>query len=220
MSNFIYIMGKSSAGKDTVYQRLKDRIYTNLYVPYTTRPMRKGEKQGREYNFITKEQFEILKNNDRVMENRNYNVINAQGEKDIWTYATIDDNQLKKPGDFLTIGTLESYTSILNYIKNHPEKDLKLLPVYIFIDEKERESRARKREELQEKPNYAEMMRRMRADNIDFSEEKLAEAGITKKETFENYDIEKCVNDIIRYIEQERTKNVNDKVKSIEDNER
>ena len=30
MSNLIYIMGKSSAGKDTIYQKVKERIDTNL----------------------------------------------------------------------------------------------------------------------------------------------------------------------------------------------
>ena len=60
MSNLIYIMGKSSAGKDTVYQRLKDMIDTNIYVPYTTRPKRDGEQEGREYYFLDKEQFKEL----------------------------------------------------------------------------------------------------------------------------------------------------------------
>jgi len=63
MSNLIYIMGKSSAGKDTVYQRLKDKIDTNQYVPYTTRPKRDGEQEGREYNFLNsayKYQFDFL----------------------------------------------------------------------------------------------------------------------------------------------------------------
>ncbi|MBO5413075.1 MAG: guanylate kinase, partial [Clostridia bacterium] len=55
MSNFIYIMGKSSTGKDTIYKRLKDKIDTNVYVPYTTRPMREGEQEGREYYFLNRE---------------------------------------------------------------------------------------------------------------------------------------------------------------------
>ena len=113
MANLVYIMGKSSAGKDTVYQRLKDEIDTNQYVPYTTRPKRDGEQDGREYNFLNREQFEELKQNQKVMEYRNYNVINAKGEKDIWTYATIADSQWEKQGDFLSIGTLESYTNIV-----------------------------------------------------------------------------------------------------------
>lgn len=101
MANFIYIMGKSSAGKDTVYQRIKDKISSNMYVPYTTRPMRKGEKEGREYHFITREEFKKLQEQGKVMENRDYNVINNKGEKDIWTYTTIADSQWEKEGRLL-----------------------------------------------------------------------------------------------------------------------
>ena len=94
--------------------------------------------------------------------------------------------------------------SILKYLKNHPEKNLRMLPVYIHISEEERRKRATAREKQQAKPNFEEMERRLKADNIDFSEENLREAGISKFETFENYDLEKCVNEIIEYIERKR----------------
>lgn len=215
MSNLIYIMGKSSAGKDTIYQKVKEKIDTNLYIPYTTRPMREGETQGREYNFITREEFNILEKEQKVMENRNYNVINKNGERDIWTYATIADKQWEKEGDFLSIGTLESYTSILKYLRSHPEKSLRMVPVYIQISEEERKRRAIAREKTQIKPNFEEMERRLRADNIDFSSEKLRDAGISQFETFENYDLEKCVNKIVDYIGKRRQV-----AKKIEDKER
>lgn len=215
MSNLIYIMGKSSAGKDTIYQKVKEKIDTNIYILYTTRPMREGETQGREYNFITREEFNILEKEQKVMENRNYNVINKNGERDVWTYATIEDKQWEQEGDFLTIGTLESYTSILKYLRSHPEKSLRMVPVYIQISEEERKRRAIAREKTQIKPNFEEMERRLRADNIDFSAEKLRDAGISQFETFENYDLEKCVNEIVDYIEKRRQV-----AKKIEDEER
>ena len=205
MSNLIYIMGKSASGKDTVYKQVKERIDSNSYVLYTTRPMREGEKEGREYNFITREQFKKLEKDQKVIEARHYNVVNAQGQKDVWTYATIDDKQWEKEGNFLTIGTLESYNSISKYLSEHPEKDLKLLPIYIEIDEAERRKRAIERENKSGKPNFEEMERRLKADNIDFSEEKIIEAGITK--TFKNYDLNECVDNIVRYIEENTMKN-------------
>lgn len=199
MSKLIYIMGKSSSGKDTIYSKIKERVTTNSYVPYTTRPMRQNEQEGREYFFINKERFNELEKENKVMESRTYKVINKQGEKDLWTYATIDDEQWKKRGDFLSIGTLESYVCILQYLKEHPEKDIQILPVYIQISEEERRRRATLREQQQVTPNYEEMERRLAADNKDFSEEKLKEAGITSAQTFENYDLEKCVGQIIEY---------------------
>lgn len=71
---------------------------------------------------------------------------------------------------------------------------------------KVRRNRAMERETKQEKPNYEEMERRLLADNIDFSEDKLNEAGITRKQTFENDNLDKCVEKIINYIQKEREK--------------
>ena len=201
MSNLVYIMGKSASGKDTVYRKIKGSIDVNDYILYTTRPMRDGEQNGREYHFITKKEYGKLEEEGKVIESRHYNVVNAEGNKDIWTYATIDDEQWNKHGNFLTIGTLESYSSIKKYLENHPEKDLKLLPIYIYIDENERRNRAINREKQNKKPNYEEMERRLKADNIDFSDEKLYEAGITESDSFENEDLDFCVNEIIHHID-------------------
>jgi len=67
MSNLIYIMGKSSAGKDTVYKSLKDKIDTNIYIPYTTRPMREGEKDGVQYFFSDEKGYEQLLKDRKII---------------------------------------------------------------------------------------------------------------------------------------------------------
>ena len=38
--NIIYIMGKSSSGKDTIFNIIKNKLEVNTYVMYTTRPIR------------------------------------------------------------------------------------------------------------------------------------------------------------------------------------
>ncbi len=45
-------------------------------------------------------------------------------------------------------------------------------------------------ERMQDEPDYAELCRRYLADRQDFSEEKLAEAGIDRR--YENLDLDKC----------------------------
>lgn len=202
MRNLFYIMGKSASGKDTVYGKLKEELNFNSYILYTTRPMRNGEEQGKEYNFINNKQFELLKNEGKVIEARYYNVINENSQKDIWIYATIADKQLEKQGDFLTIGTLESYRDIKDYIKLHQELNLNLIPIYIFVDENERKRRAINREQQNGKPNYEEMERRLKKDNYDFSEDKIRQSGISEKEMFENYNLDDCVSKIISYIKE------------------
>lgn len=199
MLNFIYIMGKSASGKDTIYKKIKEQIDVKTYVLYTTRPIRIGEQEGVDYHYISNEQMLKFKQEGKIIESRTYQTV-----KGPWTYATIVDEQLEQNGDILTVGTLESYNNIREYYKN--KKDIKLLPVYITIDEEERRKRAVKREQKQKNPNYEEVERRMKADNIDFSEENLKRAGIGQNETFENYDLDKCVGSILTYIQKEREK--------------
>lgn len=199
MSNFIYIMGKSASGKDTIYKKIKEQINVKTYVLYTTRPIRTGEQEGVDYHYVSDEQMLKFKQEGKVIESRTYQTV-----KGPWTYATIADEQLEQNGDILTVGTLESYNKIKEYYED--KKSIKLLPVYITIDEDERRKRAIKRENKQENPNYEEVERRLKADNIDFSEENLKKAGIGQNQTFENYDLDKCLESILTYIQKEREK--------------
>ena len=51
MGNIYCLMGKSASGKDTIYNRLlaMEKLHLRRVVPYTTRPMRSGETDGRTY---------------------------------------------------------------------------------------------------------------------------------------------------------------------------
>lgn len=189
----IYIMGKSSAGKDTIYKKLKEILDVDSYVLYTTRPMRKGEQEGIDYNYITED---ILKNlEEKVIESRTYNTVYGP-----WTYATILDNQFNSDKDLIMTGTLESYNKVKEYFLNDKEK--KILPIYIEVEDGIRLERALKREKEQDNPKYEEMCRRFISDSKDFSEENIINAGITKR--FYNIDIEQCISEIIKYIEDEK----------------
>lgn len=59
--NLIIISSPSGGGKGTLIREvLKSTPDISLSVSYTTRQMREGEQDGREYFFITKERFEEL----------------------------------------------------------------------------------------------------------------------------------------------------------------
>ena len=60
MSKIYFVLGKSCSGKDTIFRYLKENTELNLktVVGYTTRPMRKNEKDGGEYFFVSKEHLE------------------------------------------------------------------------------------------------------------------------------------------------------------------
>lgn len=51
MGHIFYVMGKSASGKDTIYKILRERLpQIRTVVPYTTRPIRAGERDGVEYH--------------------------------------------------------------------------------------------------------------------------------------------------------------------------
>ena len=60
MGKIVCLMGRSSSGKDTIYKKLlqQDEVIVENIVPYTTRPIRAGEKDGVEYHFTDEEGFQ------------------------------------------------------------------------------------------------------------------------------------------------------------------
>ncbi len=187
MKKIYYVMGKSSSGKDTIYNRLikDEKLSLNTIVGYTTRPMREGECQGKEYFFVDEEELLRLEKNGRVIEKRAYNTVYG-----IWYYFTVADENINlQENDYILIGTLESYEKVRNYYG----KDV-VVPIYIDVEDGERLIRAIMRERNQKNPSYEEVCRRFLADSKDFAEEKLKELGIEKK--YNNIDLEVCYNEI------------------------
>jgi len=65
----IVISGPSGAGKDTVMQRMKERgLPFHFVVTATTRQMRANEVHGRDYWFVSKEEFARMINEDELIE--------------------------------------------------------------------------------------------------------------------------------------------------------
>ena len=59
--NLFVVVAPSGAGKTTlVDELLKRETNIRLSISYTTRPPRKGEKNGREYHFIARDKFESM----------------------------------------------------------------------------------------------------------------------------------------------------------------
>lgn len=165
----IYIlMGKSSTGKDTIYNKLFDipNCVFKKIILYTTRPKRNNEINGKEYYFVTEEEYNKLNKSGKIIEKRSYNTVNG-----IWRYFTVNIN-INPKDIYITIGTLESFKSLKEYYKN---TDIDIIPIYIYIDDFTRINRAIYREFKMQNPNYKEICRRYIADEDDFSEEKLRE---------------------------------------------
>ena len=196
MGKIFYIVGKSCSGKDTIYRRLLEDGEQGLkaVVPYTTRPMRDGEAEGRDYFFRTEKELEELRAAGCVIEERVYQTYYGP-----WYYFTVDDGQIRpEEGSVLMIGTLPAYMAVRDYFGRD-----KVIPLYIDLDDGERLQRALNRERTQESPKYEEMCRRFLADSEDFSEEKVREAGIGRR--FYNFNLEQCLKQLRSWIQEEDT---------------
>jgi guanylate kinase len=65
----IVISGPSGAGKDTVMQRMKERgLPFHFVVTATTRPRRNNEIHGKDYFFVSKEEFARMIDEDELIE--------------------------------------------------------------------------------------------------------------------------------------------------------
>lgn len=194
MGKIFCMMGKSSSGKDTLYKLIleNEKLQLSNIVPYTTRPIRAGEQDGVEYFFVDEKRLLELTEAGKVIELRAYNTVHG-----IWKYFTVNDGQIDLTNqNYVMIATLEAYEKIRDYFGED-----KIVPIYIEVEDGIRLQRALDREKLEKQPKYAELCRRFLADSEDFSEEKLAHAGIAKR--FLNERLGATCEEITEYMLQE-----------------
>ena len=191
------LMGKSASGKDSICAALVQRFGAKLrkIVPYTTRPIREGEQNGREYFFVTPEEMEKMRDEGRVLECRTYQVVVGE-----WHYFTADDGQIDTEGSHsIMIATPEVYFGMMK--TKYADA---IVPVYIESEDEERLLRSIWRERKQENPNFAEVCRRYLADEKDFAPEILEKMNIRLR--FLNWQFSSCVRIVGEAIAREMEK--------------
>ena len=100
------MMGKSSSGKDTIYEEVLARGELGLkpFIMYTTRPIRAKETDGVQYHFVTVEKLHEMQEKRQVIELREYDTVDGK-----WYYFTADGDSVDMEHcSYLTLGTLES----------------------------------------------------------------------------------------------------------------
>ena len=146
------LFGESSAGKDSI-QHWLERKLKNIHgmVSYTSRPPRDYEIEGREYHFISQEEFEKLIVENKMLE---YTCFNN------WYYGTYI-NELQKGKINVGVFNPQGIRSLLSH-----SDTIDILPVWIQAGEKERLLRSLNREQ---NPDCTEVCRRFLADQKDFA---------------------------------------------------
>ena len=164
----LILCGKSGSGKDTIASEILKNYPEEAMrmVSHTSRPMRDGERNGREYFFISREKFLEGVHNNRFVEYRSYNTL-VNGKPDEWFYGT---SKFEKTGDHglvVAIKDLEGAKVLKNYCEEIGEPCECIL---VEVPDNVRRERAVLRGSF----DQVEWDRRLAADEIDFSEEKKA----------------------------------------------
>jgi guanylate kinase len=146
----IALVGKAGSGKDTILKGVtKDAPFIHEIISCTTREPRSGEQNGINYYFLNPEQFaeKVLKG--EMLEATCFNN---------WFYGTSYDSLSKSK---INIGVFNpAGIEALSH-----NKDIILFPFYVVASDKQRMIRQLEREE---NPNVYEIIRRFKADDIDF----------------------------------------------------
>lgn len=191
MGKIYYIMGKSASGKDTIYQKICEKHPSlQKMIPYTNRPKRDMEEEGRDYHFVDNKYLQTLEEEGKIIEKRVYQTVYGE-----WIYATGADMDPNEQS-YIGIGTLESYVRLRDYYGAD-----KVCPMYIEVETGLRLERALARERMQKEPKYTELCRRFLADEEDFAIEKLRKAGIEK--IYHNIVLDTCIEEMVADMENE-----------------
>lgn len=149
----IIIIGKSGSGKSTVVDELTKLGYKKVLTD-TTRPMRPGEVQGVDYNFLSQEEFDLNKENGVYAEDVVYNASFGQV-----SYGSRKEDYLNS--DDKSVIILNPYGLLMadeNDCLNHVFK------VYLRLTDELILERLSKRGD-----SMKEVQRRLLTDEVDFA---------------------------------------------------
>lgn len=109
--NKIYaILGFSGSGKDTTVKNLTKELDNIVSLTsHTTRPMRDGEVNGREYYFIDDNEFNSLYEAGMFVEVRDYEI--SDGTHWYYGFQTTEVDEKMKQGNVIFIVDLDGYKS-------------------------------------------------------------------------------------------------------------
>lgn len=145
------IIGRTASGKDTIVSKLTKSGYKRI-VTYTSRPMRKKEKNGETYHFVTKKEFERLISSGFFAEWRSYDTIDG-----VWYYGSSVDSY-DTDEDRIIILNPDGFRQIKKILNTENIKS-----IYIYSNIKTIRNRLKKRGDKKE-----EAERRIEHDLIDF----------------------------------------------------
>lgn len=115
---FVLLTGNIGAGKSTLLKKLEDSGFKKV-IEYTTRPIRKGEKNGVDYYFVTDEEYDRMETAGELAESQH--IMTVYG---MWKYGAKKSDM---NGNAVFAVGVRGATQIL-------KSNIPILSVYIDID--------------------------------------------------------------------------------------
>lgn len=147
----IVLSGKTCSGKNFIRDMLRDEGI-NPVVTYTTRPMRKGEEEGKTYHYLSKEDFKKKIDDNFFVEFVSYNAANGE----TWFYGSHFDKEDDNKVIILNPDGIEA-------LKN--SSNLEVTPVVFYIDAAESVIKERA---LKRGDHPQQVEQRLKIDEVDF----------------------------------------------------
>lgn len=186
MKCLIIVVGKSASGKDTLVNKVCEDLGVKKIIQVTTRPPRKNEIDGRDYKFITNEQFNLFNTNSKILASSSYDVAGG----DVWKYGF-----LKQDIDNTDVGICITNPKNIEELMNIYED--KCVIFLIDADIFTRLKRSFNRDNL-DKQTIDEILRRLEADEQDFKDLDNTYLSINNNENSYE-DFKKYINIILEY---------------------
>ena len=170
----IVLAGASASGKTEVAKILSSKYGITKIVTTTTRDMRKGEVNGVDYFFVSKEEFERMIKEDKFVE---YTVYNGQ------MYGSTKDQIANDKCVVIDPAGLRSYIAL---------NDKNIITFFLEADEKTRRDRMILRGD-----DPAKIESRIANDRIAFKKENIATVDFVIDST-KNVSVEEVADNIYR----------------------
>ena len=181
----VILSGVAGAGKDTIKKELIKRMENVESLPsYTSRPMREGDVEGGTYNFVSREEFE------KMIENQEFYEYDIHHNQYYGTSRKLLNDKIKS-GKIIVKDIDVNGTE---HLKELLENDTKVVTIFLRVPKKELKQRLENRID---KPSPQEIV--LRLNRFDYEESRINLYDYVLR----NNDLEKTVQIIMTIIENE-----------------
>lgn len=158
------ILGETGSGKNTIEKELEH--FFNILVNTCTREIRPGEKEGKDYYYITLEKFNKKLESGEIAEFIEVETKETCGRKNKYG---LYKSELKKAEKNISIISLplDRYINLSTYILENKLK-IEVVPIYIKTDRQVRYEKLLERHQYDLDSHIKEIDRRMAVDDVLF----------------------------------------------------